>query len=133
MPSLRALFGYPTSWGNKRTAIAPVAGPVSYVQVTAVAGTVPILGGQVIAAGQFGMKALDQVLDGVTDDGCFAVRAIPVTDSSNPNAAAATYRLQWIALVTATIGGQNQTAGSEAITATDLSAEIVRLLAIGPN
>ena len=59
------------------------------------------------------------------------MQAIPVTVSNANGQPATTYRLRWIARVTATVGGQAQTAGTEAVATTNLSAEIVRLRAIG--
>jgi len=114
-----------------------INGPASYTQVTP--GAVPS-GGQVIDAVGFGLKLFDHVLYGVTDTGQFAIEAIPVTPTVVPaagapigNSAGPQYRLRWIARVTAAVGGQNQTAGTEAVAATDLSSQRVRLMAFGPK
>lgn len=137
---MRAFNGYPDSFGSKKASIFPHVGPASYVQVVAVAGTVPIsAGGDTVQALEGGMKNLDFLVGGETDDGAFVVEAIPVT-VSNPSGTSSsalsgipstTYKLRWISKVTATVGGQNQTAGSEAVAATDLSGECVRLFGLG--
>jgi hypothetical protein len=134
MALLRALFGYATSFGNKRYSVWPHAGPTSYTRVTVTAGTVPATGGDSVPAVQANMSRFDKLEGGQTDDGAFTVRAIPVTASFPPQGApSAKYILQWISNVTATIGGQAQTAGVEAVAGTNLSAEIVRLSAVGPE
>jgi hypothetical protein len=134
MSILRALYGYATSFGNKRYSVWPHSGPASYTQITAVAGTVPVTGGDSVQAVQANMSRFDKLEGGQTDDGAFTVRAIPVTPSTpQQSAPSKTYALQWISNVTATIGGHAQTAGAEAVAGTNLSAEIVRLSAVGPE
>jgi hypothetical protein len=51
--------------------------------------------------------------------GRFQIVPIRVTDSK--------WTLKWISMVTATVGGQSQTVGSEAAALTDLSGESVKL------
>ncbi len=134
MANLRPLDGYPGSWGYQKVAVFPHPGPASYVPITATAGTIPATGGDTVQAIEAGLKFFDKVDGGYTDDGCFSVVAIPVSSSAaQPGAPTTTMRLKWIAQVTATIGGQAQTAGSEAVAGTNLSAETVRLLGIGPK
>jgi hypothetical protein len=132
---MRPFDGYPTSWGSSRASVFPHAGPSSYTRVTVTAGTVPATAGDTVQAIEAGLKYFDFVAYGVTDDGAFAVIPIPAAKSNaTPNGTPTkTYILQWMALVTATVGGQVQTAGSEAAASTNLSAEIVRLLAVGPK
>jgi hypothetical protein len=130
---MRPLSGYPQPIGASVLSIFPHAGPKSYTQVTATAGTVPVTGGDTVEARSAGLKYFDAVIGSMTDDGAFTVIAIPVSKSDKGGAASATFRLKWIANVSALVGGQMQTAGSEAVTATDLSAEIVRLTVIGPK
>jgi hypothetical protein len=128
--ALRPLDGYPTSIGSSRASVFPHAGPSSYTQVTIVAATA-IAGGDTIRASEAGAKFFDYLAGGTTDDGAFSVRAVPNAPSTSINgASAATYTLMWIANKTAALGGQNQTAGVEAVAATDLSTFIVRLLGI---
>ncbi len=130
---MRPFDGYPDSWGAKRSSVFPHAGPASYTQVTATAGTVPVTGGDTVSGPEAGMKYFDLIVGGITDDGAFLVEAIPVTVSTIVGGPSQTYKLRWISRVTATVGGQSQTAGAEATAATDLSGETVRLLAIGPK
>lgn len=128
---MRALDGYPTSWGSSRASVFPHAGPASYAVMT----YGPVAGGDTVTAlPEAGMKFFDDVLNGVTDSGNFLVLAVPVNSSEGPTGQQSlTYHLRWIALRTAAIGGQNQTIFTEAIATTDLSDEIVRLLAVGPK
>jgi hypothetical protein len=55
----------------------------------------------------------------------FQAVGLPVQNSITP------WQLVWISLTTATVGGQAQTAGQEAVAGTNLSAFTVRLTAIG--
>lgn len=129
---MRPLDGYPTSFGNQRACVCGVVGPTSYTVITA--GSTPS-GGQVVQAVTFGLKFLDHVVGGETDSARFFVECIPVvpTRGAPQNSAGATYRLRWISRVTATVGGQAQTAGTEAVAATNLSGETIRLRALGPK
>src|ERR1017187_1126479 len=129
----RCLDGYPTSWGSTKASVFPHAGPTSYTQITAVAGTVPVTGGDSVQAVEAGFKYFDYVKGGITDDGAFEVEAIPVTITNIVGGPSKTYALKWLSRVTATVGGQAQVAGNEAVAGTNLSAEIVRLLAVGPK
>ena len=132
--ALRPLDSYPDSWGAQRASIVPHAGPAIYVQV--VVGTPPAVatGGDTLQAVSAGLKYIDIVLLGVTDSGNYRVEGIPKARSGFATGQQTTsYTLRWIACRTASIGGQSQVVGTEAIAATDLSAEIVRLLVIGPK
>ena len=117
----RQFYGYPTSIGNKMLSVVGQAGPSSYTQVTT--GTIPVTGGATVEAKAFGLKLLDVLYAGMSDTGAYRVEAIPVSDTDNPNGASTSYRLRWV--VTAT--------GAEAAAAADLSAQTVRLTAIGPR
>src|SRR6185437_10569874 len=133
---MRPLDGYATSWGSTRASVFPHSGPSSYTQVSATAGTVPATGGDTVQAIEAGLKYFDHLPSGgvLTDDGAFLVYPFPRTASSpQPNGPFASFGLKWIAQVTATVGGKAQTAGSEAVAATNLSGETVRLLGIGPK
>jgi hypothetical protein len=131
------LDGYPAPCGYSKISVFWHAGPASYTQATIVAGTVPATGGDTInAQAEAGLKYFDWVGPGETDDGAFSVRAIPAAVSNGARGAGApctTYVLQWVSKVTATVGGKSQTAGQEAVAATNLSSEIVRFLAFGPK
>jgi hypothetical protein len=130
----RPLDGYPDSWGAQRAAVVPHTGPASYTQVTP--GTPPAVatGGDTMQAVSAGMKFIDFIGVGVTDSGNYRVEGIPKGRSGGATGQQTTsYTLRWIAARTASLGGQSQVVGTEAISATDLSAEIVRLLVIGPK
>lgn len=127
---MRPLAGYPTSMGNKRVSVFPVAGPSSYTQVTP--GSAPALstGGQSVDVVSAGLKHADHVTGGISDSGTY--RAEPVYDAvsgvsgnNSPQASTpkTTFRLMWF-----TVSTGAQVAGS-----TDLSAEIVRLKIEGPD
>jgi hypothetical protein len=112
----------------------PHAGPASYVVVTV--GTPPAVatGGDTLEAVAAGMKYIDFIGVGVTDSGNYRVEGIPKGRSGgNAGQQTTTYTLRWIATRTASIGGQSQVVGTQAIVGTDLSAEIVRLLVVGPK
>lgn len=133
----RPLDSFPCAIGPVPLSVFPHVGPASYTVVTVTPGTVPAAGGDTVSAGpESGMKQFNVVLGGITDDGAFLVEAIPVTPS-NPSTGvltgipSTTYKLRWISRITAAYGGQNQTAGTEVVATTDLSAQCVRLTAIG--
>lgn len=131
---MRPLDSYPDSWGAQRASVVPHAGPASYTQVTV--GTPPAVatGGDTLQAVSAGMKWIDFIGVGVTDSGNYRVEGIPKAQSGgNQGQQSTSYTLRWIACRTASIGGQSQVVGTEAISATDLSAEVVRLLVIGPK
>lgn len=130
---MRPLDSYPQPFGARKASVFPHAGPSSYTQITV--GTAPACatGGDTVQAGpEAGFKVFDYLVAGESDTGNFRVFAIPVNPSgSNPGQQATTYRLRWMATRTATIGGQGQTANTEAAASTDLSSEIVRCFALG--
>lgn len=122
--------GYPTIIGDHKLSVFPHSGPSSYVRIT----FAPLANGDIVRVAEAGLKFFDKVENGVTDSGNFSVAAMPAAanpSTSKNGASGATYVLRWTALRTATIGGQSQTAGSEAAASTNLSAEVVRLSAFG--
>lgn len=122
--------GYPTSWGASRACVFPHSGPTSYTLVT----YGPVANGDEVSAVEAGLKYFDYVDVMVTDSGNFMVLAIPESSSVGPTGTQmAKCRLRWIAQRSATIGGQAQTAGSEAAATSNLSGETVRILGIGPK
>lgn len=119
----RPLDGYPDSWGAQRASVNGIAGPSSYVAI--VPGTAPAVatGGQSINAQQFGLKYFDYVVAGLSDSAVYRVECIPGTRSGlGPKGATTTYTLRWVVVATGAEAG-----------AIDLSAEIVRVLAVGPK
>ena len=91
-------------------------GPKSYTQVTAGA---PPTGGDQVNASQCGVNMIVLVLGDSSYTGRFQIVPIRVSDKI--------WALKWISMVTATVGGQSQVAGTEAIAATDLTGESVKL------
>jgi hypothetical protein len=91
-------------------------GPSSYTVITV--GSPPS-GGDPIAASQFGVNMITLVLGQSSYDGRWMVIPVRISDSK--------WTLKWISLVTATVGGQAQTAMTEAIATTDLSTTYVKL------
>ncbi len=133
---MRAFNGYPQPFGSKPGTLFPHTGPASYTQVTA--GATPVTGGDTVQALEGGLKNLEFLSGGVDDTGRFFVECIPVTSSvtnttssGQSGVPATTYRLRWIARITASYGGQSQVAGTEAVAATDLSGLTVRLFGLG--
>ena len=133
---MRSFNGYPDSFGSKKATLFPHTGAKSYTQVTA--GATPVTGGDPVQALEGGLKQFDYLVGGETDTGEFFVEAIPVTSSvttqnssSLSGIPATTYRLRWVARVSGSVGGQMQVAYTEAITATDLSGQTVRLFGLG--
>lgn len=120
---VKSLFNYPVGPQRYDGAI-DWYGPASYAVV--VPGTPPSAGDQITAAA-FGLKTIHWIGDGGSQDGYFQVVPIRLNNT--------TWILEWRALKTATVGGQNQTTGLEAVVATNMSstgsASIVRLYAIG--
>ena len=124
---MRPLYGYPTSFGNKRVCVLPHAGPASYtrIQLGSPSGA-PVSGGDTFEAVEAGMKTLDIVFGGITDSGLYRVESIPLS-ASDPTTGAAipgtTYALMWRVVAT----------GAEVADSANLSGETVRLTAYGPN
>lgn len=125
---MRPFDGYPDSFGAKRAAVIPHAGPVLYAAVVPGVAPANATGGDTVEAVEAGMKYLDFVAGGLSDSGVYRVEAIPPSRSGytdNPGQIGVpmtTYILRWVVVAT----------GAEAA-AIDLSAEIVRLFVIGPK
>lgn len=119
--SRRPFDGYPTSFGNIRTSIFPVFGPVSYAQYTA-----PTTGGQdVVVNGLSGVKIADKVISGVSRSGLYRAEVVQY-EAANVNGvsvARAQIVLKWYVVAT----------GSEVGAAVDLSAEVIDMMIFGPK
>ena len=90
-------------------------GPASYTQITL---GPPVGGGDQIPSGILGVSGIISVdFQGCYGQADFSVVPIRVSEKL--------WILKWIALRTATIGGQSQTIGTEAAATTNLSAEYV--------
>lgn len=122
---MRPLDGYPTSWGSSRASVFPHAGPTLYQRVNLGSpSTVPVSDGDTVEAVEAGMKYFDIVLGSLTDSSLYEVQSIPVAQSDEMSGAqTTTYKLRWVVVAT----------GAEVADGVDLSAEIVRLLAVGPK
>lgn len=130
----KSLFGYPQPVGATKMGIFYHSGPASYVQTT----FAPLANADTVRPAEADMKYFDVVSDGVDDSGQWAVEAAPLpandysaTNRNGMSAGNTGFMLRWIARRTATIGGQAQTAGTEAAALTNLSTFNVRLQAFG--
>jgi hypothetical protein len=94
-------------------------GPTSYAVV--VPGSPPSAGDQLPSI-LLGVNEILDIAGGGSYSGSFQV--IPIRISAK------LWTLQWRALKTATVGGQAQTTGLEAVATTNLSAEFVHLLIV---
>lgn len=112
----RNMFGFPTSIGSQWLGIGPHSGPASYTQVT----TGPVAGGDSVLATELGMKFINAIQGGFTDDGLYRVDPIPA-GSTDPNGAMSSVTLRWTVVAT----------GAQVAGAVDLSGSVVRLQAIG--
>ena len=102
--------------GDEPYARVQWTGPSSYTVLTV--GSPPS-GGDPVVASQFGVNMITLVLAGGSYDGRWLVIPVRISDAK--------WTLKWISLVTATVGGQIQTAFTEAIAETDLSTTSVKL------
>ena len=102
--------------GDEPYARVKWVGPSSYTVLTV--GSPPS-GGDTISATQFGVNMIALVLGQASYDGRWMVIPVRISDAK--------WTLKWISLVTATVGGQSQTANAEAVAGTDLSSTYVKL------
>lgn len=109
-------YSYPKSPGDERWSVVDVVGPASYTVVTAGA---PPTGGQVVPASAFGLQSIDAVFALAGTNGTNGVRVI--ANPYNFGDSMANVTLMWIVLAT----------GAQATAASNMSAQTVRLIAIG--
>lgn len=128
---MKPLDGYPASFGAHMGSVFPHAGPASYTQITRGTPPAPATGGDTVEAIEASFKAFESVNSAISDSGNYRVDAIPTSQSASTGQQTPTFTLKWTALVSATLGGQAQTINTEAAATTDLSAEVVRLTALG--
>ena len=112
----RPLPGYPQQVGAKYQIIFDHTGPTSYVRY--VTGTTPV-GGDIIKATALGFGGFDNVDDTVDTTG--QINAVVVMDQGGNANAVPQVTIKYYALVTATLGGQSQTIGTEIAASTNLS------------
>lgn len=118
---MRPLDGYPQPFGYSKGSVFPHAGPASYTQLVSAS---PVTGADDVEAVEAGLKSIDYLVGGISDDGLYEVVSVPVSASdSQPGAAQSTYKLVWYTINTRT----------EVAAEVDLSDSIVRLFALGPK
>jgi hypothetical protein len=113
---------YPQPFGAKKASVFYHAGPASYTQMTAG----PVAGGDTCTPEEAGLNRFECVVPvGLSDSGTYRVEGVaPAANPSNNRVAAgtcATWVLRWVVVAT----------GAQAAGALDLSAERVRLFALG--
>lgn len=115
---MRPLSGYPTSWGNKKVTIAPIAGPSVYVEYVA-----PSTGGQEVQAHPYGVKVIDKVIAGISRSGLYRVECVQIEASTvnGVSLGATQFILMWFVIAT----------GAQVAADVDLDAEIVDVMIIG--
>jgi hypothetical protein len=122
----RPMDMYPDSWGSHRAAVVGHQGPSTYTVVTEQSAPTQATGGDSLTAVECGMKYLEFVNGGLSDSGTYRVECFPRTPSGLAANAAyqplpyTEYGLRWVVVATGAEAG-----------AVDLSAEYVRLLAVG--
>lgn len=113
--------GYPTIIGDHKLSVFAHQGPASYVQMT----TGPLAGGDTVTVAEAGLHSFDAVIPiDLSDSGLYRVEGVaPVGNpSTNPQGAMATaWKLRWVVVAT----------GAEVAAEVDLSAQTVRLQAVG--
>ena len=116
------LPGYLTPFGDKILATFDHSGPASYTQFTT-----PSTGGDKINAADIGVGGFDNVdvmVDTTGQFACYAVLNLGGYGNAVPSVI-----LVYYSLVTATVGGQAQTVGTQVATATNLSTFSFRVQA----
>ena len=125
MGSPKVLEGYPQPMGTKKISVFYHTGPVLYVPVVV---ATPVTTGDPVTDTEAGMRYIEAIIGGLSDNGQYRVEAIPGggnPSQAQPNggttgAPQRTWRLRWEVAAT----------GVEAA-AVDLSGRTVRLIAIG--
>jgi hypothetical protein len=113
---VKVLPGYPQQVGVKNQIVFDRTGPASYVRY--VTGTTPT-GGDIIKAISLGFGGFDNMDD--TYDTTGQIQAAVCMDQGGNGNATPQITLKYYAAVTATLGGQSQTLGTEIAAATNLS------------
>lgn len=113
------LGGYEMPVGVKEMVTFDHYGPTSYAQAN----------GDVINASDLGRGGFDYLQADMTDPTGQAIAYVVPTNGGNGNAIPSV-KLIWFALVSATFGGQAQTAGTQIVNGTNLSTFSLRLNAL---
>jgi len=119
----KPLPGYPMQLGDKIQQVFDHTGPSSYTQFAS-----PTTGGDVIQAADIGVGGFDAMEPVVDTTG--QIIAYPViTLGGYGNAVPKVFIAYW-SLVTATVGGQAQTLGTQVVASTDLHTFSFRFKAV---
>ena len=121
------LPGYNEPWGEKIVQIYDATGPASYTTFVPSTG----LGGDidVMATNGLNIGGIDYV--GPTVDTTGQIICYPVFTQGGNGNAVGQYTKVFFSLVTATLGGQSQTAGAQIASTTNLSTFSWRFMLIG--
>lgn len=117
------LPGYPMPVGEKYLNVFDHTGPASYTQFAT-----PSTGGDVINASDLGVGGFDS-MDPVVDT-TGRIIAYPVQNFGGGGNAASKVTVEYWSLVTASLGGQSQTLGTQVAATSNLSTFIFRMKAI---
>ena len=112
--SSNAVLGWADTFGGKGYAPVDYKGSTSYVQ-----------GGDSINPAIFGLQTILTLIASADQKAKFQAIPLPVQNGISP------WQLMYVSTTTGTVGGQSQTAGTEAAAGTNLSGFTVRLSAIG--
>jgi hypothetical protein len=120
------LPGYPNQVGEKMQVVFDHTGPTSYVRYVSATKA----GGDVIKAtgGGLNLGGFDNADD--TADTTGQINAVVTMDLAGSGNAVPQITLRYFSLVTATLGGQSQTLGTEVAAGTNLSTFSFRFYAI---
>ena len=118
------LPGYEMPIGEKVFIVFDHTGPASYVLFVS-----PSTGGDAVNASDLGRGGFDFIDSDMTDPLGQVYAQVQPVNGGNGNAIPSV-RLIWYSLVTATIGGQAQTANTQIVAGTNLSAIALRLRAM---
>jgi len=119
--------GYEMPVGEKLLVVFDRTGPTSYTQFVTATG----LGGDIIVAagGPLNRGGFDYV-DADSADTTGRIQIFPVLTKGGAGNAVPQVTLMYFSLVTATFGGQAQTAGAQIVAATNLSTFSFRIRAL---
>jgi hypothetical protein len=121
------LPGYELPLGAKKLIVFDHTGPASYAVFVPATG----VGGDVLIAAQSGLNCGGfDYLDADTSDSTGQIQAFPVFFLGGSGNAVPQVSLRYFSLVTASLGGQSQTAGAEIVATTNLSTFSWRLRAL---
>jgi len=111
---IKPLAGFPQPFGDKIKVIFDRTGPTSYTQFST-----PTTGGDVINAADLSQGGFDDLRIGVDTTGQIIGYAVPYLGGYTN--AVPKYIIIYYSLVTATVGGQSQTIGTQAAASSNFS------------